>query len=173
MDTWRTLVRVTALVYEGPQPVIYVVVPAWDSEENIRLVDKVPAWFLPFVRPGLRFYAQVNIGAESQDELCFEGFELPGEETDGGGSMTTRDIGGITKVRVEFEGGVSLEFRAEHIYDPPKEDPRSEQPVLVLEEGYDWEGKQAHEKYGDLIRPGLTHIVLDLCVRDYELGGTE
>ncbi len=75
---WRTLVRIDDVYSEGRMPTLYVVVPAWNSDEVIRLVHSVPEWFRPIARPGLRFHARVNIGAESQDELYFEDFELSG-----------------------------------------------------------------------------------------------
>ncbi len=75
---WRTLVRIEDVDSDGPMPILYVIVPAWNSGEVIRLVHGVPDWFRSHARPGLRCYARVNIGAESQDELYFDDFELPG-----------------------------------------------------------------------------------------------
>jgi hypothetical protein len=71
---WRTLVRVAdADLAKG---FFDVVVPGWDPREVIRLrVDEIPEGFRGCISLGARLHAHVNIGAESQEELFFEGWE--------------------------------------------------------------------------------------------------
>lgn len=72
---WRTLVRVEE---PGDDPKFcYVVLPGWNSSEIISLpVDIVLQDIRARMVPGYRFYANVNMGAESQDELYFSCFEF-------------------------------------------------------------------------------------------------
>ena len=72
---WRTLVRILEPPSEAPK-MCYVVVPAWDPREVIRLsVDVFPVSLIPSLRPDARFHALVNLGADSQDELYFDEWE--------------------------------------------------------------------------------------------------
>lgn len=76
---WRTLVRVEDVDFDQKPPVVYAVVPGWNSEEVIRFpLDMIPDDLYPFVKSGERFYAKVNIGAESQEDLYFDEFEYRG-----------------------------------------------------------------------------------------------
>ncbi len=71
---WRTLVRVADA--DQIKGFFDVVVPGWDPREVIRLrTDEIPERFRRRIAPGVRLYAHVNIGAESQEELFFEYWE--------------------------------------------------------------------------------------------------
>ena len=69
---WRTLVRVE----EVDQRCFYAVVPAWDSRKKVRIDnDGIPKDILKLSQPGKRFHAEVNIGAESHEDLFFVSWE--------------------------------------------------------------------------------------------------
>ncbi len=71
---WRTLVRVAEVDDEGGY--FYAIVPAWDSQQKIRLYkDNLPDKIRHRVEPGRRFHAQVNTGAESHEALFFDSWE--------------------------------------------------------------------------------------------------
>ena len=72
---WRTLVRIEEVVEtSGAQAMLYVVVPAWRSDEVIRVrADSFPG--LGGVKAGIRFHAHVNLGAVTQEQLFFTGEE--------------------------------------------------------------------------------------------------
>jgi len=73
--TWRTLVRVEDVSGER-SPYVYVVIPAWDPNEVIRLLlGDIPSELHPDIRADARVYAHVNIGAESNEELFFRAWE--------------------------------------------------------------------------------------------------
>ena len=70
---WRTLVRVDEVTDGG---YLYAIVPAWSPQKKIRLhEDSLPEEILDLVEPGKRFHAQVNIGAESHEDLFFDDWE--------------------------------------------------------------------------------------------------
>ena len=70
---WRTLVRVDEVTDGG---YLYAIVPAWSPQQKIRLYkDSLPKEILDLVEPGKRFHAQVNIGAESHEDLFFDDWE--------------------------------------------------------------------------------------------------
>lgn len=70
---WRTLVRVDEVTDGG---YFYAIVPAWSPQRKIRLYeDSLPKEILDLVEPGKRFHAQVNIGAESHEDLFFDDWE--------------------------------------------------------------------------------------------------
>ena len=70
---WRTLVRVDEVTDGG---YLYAIVPAWSPQRKIRLYkDSLPEEILDLVEPGKRFHAQVNIGAESHEDLFFDDWE--------------------------------------------------------------------------------------------------
>lgn len=71
---WRTLVRVAEVDDEGGY--FYAIVPAWDSQQKIRLYkDNLPDKIRNRVELGRRFHAQVNTGAESHEDLFFISWE--------------------------------------------------------------------------------------------------
>jgi len=74
---WRTLVRVEDK-RTSDQGVIflYVVVPAWNSNEVVRLPSEIiPPNILDKLHPGSRLHARVNLGANGNEELFFEDWE--------------------------------------------------------------------------------------------------
>lgn len=73
---WRTLVRVEEVVEEGPTKSVYVVLPGWDPNKVVRLgLEDLPANIQPLAKVGKRFHAQVNVGADRDDELYFVEWE--------------------------------------------------------------------------------------------------
>jgi hypothetical protein len=72
---WRTLVRVEALNHSNSgKRMLDLVVPAWKSDEVVRVSAEV---FKGVIRdeqltPGFRFYAEVNLGAETPEQIFFE-----------------------------------------------------------------------------------------------------
>jgi len=74
---WRTLIRAEDVDTDSVPALLYVVLPGWNSREIIRLpLDLIPPVFRDRIRPGVRFHALVNKGAESQEELYFDKFEF-------------------------------------------------------------------------------------------------
>lgn len=78
---WRTLVRVVAKDVEGGEDVLDAIIPGWRPDEAVRFPAELLGHHrnaLPKGRSdrlGLRFYANVNIGAEDAGDLFLEGFE--------------------------------------------------------------------------------------------------
>ncbi len=74
---WRTLVRVEDVTVNPGYKMFYAVIPAWTSSDIVRLpLDLIPGRNRRKIRPGARFTAEVNIGANNQDDLYFDGFEF-------------------------------------------------------------------------------------------------
>ncbi len=74
---WRALVRVEDVNNAPGYRMFYVVIPGWTSSEKVRLpLDLIPPERQSRIQPGTRFYAEVNIGADNQDELYFENLEF-------------------------------------------------------------------------------------------------
>jgi len=72
---YRTLVRVEE-VTEDRQAYAYVVVPAWNPSEVVRLlISDIPGGVQPRVKTDARLYAEVNLGAESYEDLFFRSWE--------------------------------------------------------------------------------------------------
>lgn len=73
---WRTLVRVEEVEEDSNQKYFYVVVPGWDTRKKIRLYfDDLPSTMHKVIKAGKRFHAQVNVGAEIDGDLYFDGWE--------------------------------------------------------------------------------------------------
>ena len=73
---WRTLVRVVDVDTESAVGALYVVVPAWDSRREIRLLfDALPDAIREVVPKQERLHAVVNIGAEHPNDLYFDEWE--------------------------------------------------------------------------------------------------
>ena len=71
---WRALVRVAEA--EPRSRHVYVVVPAWHPRQKIPLyLESIPDRLHAFLEPGRRFHAQVNLGAESHEEMFFDSWE--------------------------------------------------------------------------------------------------
>jgi hypothetical protein len=74
---WRTLVRVEDVDEHSKPSMLYIVLPSWYSSDKIRLqLDLIPSSLRRRVKPGVKFHAQVNKGAEDQDDLYFDNFEF-------------------------------------------------------------------------------------------------
>ncbi len=71
---WRTLVRVNDV--DPDRGDFYVVIPGWDVRAKIRLdLDSVGQDIKCLVKPGKRFHAKVNIGAQLAEDLYFDEWE--------------------------------------------------------------------------------------------------
>jgi hypothetical protein len=78
---WKTLLMIEDVDNSQRSPLVYAVVPAWNSEVGVRFpLNIIGPPLREHVRPEEYFYAMVNIGAESQEELYFENFEYRGRQ---------------------------------------------------------------------------------------------
>jgi hypothetical protein len=75
---WRTLLRVT----EIDQKHAYVIVPSWDPKSSVKLPLGVFGSCIALVRPGVRLFARVNIGADKNEDLFFDQFEIAEKPVD-------------------------------------------------------------------------------------------
>jgi hypothetical protein len=74
---WRALIRVEDVRSTQGVPFIYVIVPSWNAQEVVRLPNDVfPEELIPLIKPGVRVHAKVNLGAENQEQLFFEEWEV-------------------------------------------------------------------------------------------------
>jgi hypothetical protein len=75
---WRTLLRVESVETSSKPALFYVAIPGWDSKEIVRLpLDLISHGRRRLIKPGFRFYASVNKGAEQPEALFFTSFEFP------------------------------------------------------------------------------------------------
>ena len=82
----RTLMRILRTDLKQSPKSIEVVLSSWTSDEAIRLpLEMLPEELHQYANIGERFYAMVNVGADTQEELFFEYFEYrgPGEGVKG------------------------------------------------------------------------------------------
>lgn len=71
---WRTLVRVEEVEARS----CFVVVPAWDTTQKVRLLlDDLPSTLASVLTEDLLCHAAVNLGAESLEDLFFMDWETP------------------------------------------------------------------------------------------------
>lgn len=83
----RTIVRITNIDEESNERVVDAFVPGWNPHMAVRF----PASLIPeeirddALKPGVRLFAHVNIGAEKSDDLYFDKFELAPEPDDDDG----------------------------------------------------------------------------------------
>jgi hypothetical protein len=74
---WRTMVRVEDVDENTVPKMFFAVLPGWHSSDKIRLpLDLIPSELHNKIKPGVRFHAQVNKGAENQDDLYFDNFQF-------------------------------------------------------------------------------------------------
>jgi len=75
---WRALVRVEDILKtDQGSDFAYVVVPAWNSNEVVKLpLNLIPPEILKNLSGGSRLHAKVNLGAAGNEELFFEEWEL-------------------------------------------------------------------------------------------------
>jgi hypothetical protein len=84
---YRTIVRITNIDKESNERVIDAFVPGWNPHKAVRF----PASLIPeeirdeVLKPGVRLFAHVNIGADKSDDLYFDKFELAPEPDDDDG----------------------------------------------------------------------------------------
>jgi len=72
---WRTLVRVENIDHE--RGYVYLIVPGWDPKQGVKLLlDDLPSEVCECIDHQKRFHAQVNIGAEANEDLYFEAWEV-------------------------------------------------------------------------------------------------
>lgn len=83
----RTIVRITNIDRESGEDVVDAFVPGWNPHKAVRF----PASLIPgeirddALKPGVRLFAHVNIGADKSDDLYFDKFELAPEPDDDDG----------------------------------------------------------------------------------------
>lgn len=76
---WKNMVRIDDVNVNSNPINVYVVVPGWNESQVIRLpIDIFPAGVRDHVRPKERFFAHINMGAETQEELYFVAIEYRG-----------------------------------------------------------------------------------------------
>ncbi len=76
---WKTLLRVEEVDLDTKNPIVFANIPGWNPSEIIRFpMDIIPFEFRAEIKPGTRFFAKVNTGAESDEELYFDEFEFRG-----------------------------------------------------------------------------------------------
>lgn len=74
---WRALIRVEDVRSTQGVPFVYVTVPSWNPQEIVRLPQDVfGAQMMSAIKSGMRLHAKVNLGAEAQEELFFEEWEV-------------------------------------------------------------------------------------------------
>ena len=77
---WKTLVRIEDVESGGRNPVVFAVLPGWNSSEVVKFpLTLIPEELRRYVEKGAHFFAMVNKGAEDQAELYFENFEFRGK----------------------------------------------------------------------------------------------
>lgn len=73
---WKTLLRVEDVDTLGSARFVKAVIPAWNPDEGIRFpIEMLPADLRGSVQSGTHLSAQVNIGAETANDLFLEAFE--------------------------------------------------------------------------------------------------
>ena len=73
-ELYRTLIRVKSIDKE--QNIVNVVLPGWSTREEVQIpLDSIPASIRSLLKPVFRFHAQVNIGADTKDQLEFSSWE--------------------------------------------------------------------------------------------------
>ncbi len=73
---WSTVVRVEDVDMDR-SPSAYLVVPAWNPNESIRfLLTDIPDGVRDLFRPEARLLADVNLGAESYEDLFFRDWRM-------------------------------------------------------------------------------------------------
>jgi len=77
---WPNMFRVDDIDVNANPVQVYVVVPGWQPSEAIRLtLDMFPEALREHVKPDERFFAVMNMGAETQEDLYFDNIEYRGK----------------------------------------------------------------------------------------------
>ncbi len=71
--------RVLLRVNDVDPSFAFIIIPSWDSNAGIRLPRDIFPGHLGDIRPGMRLFAEVNIGASNNEELYFDRFEIAEE----------------------------------------------------------------------------------------------
>lgn len=77
---YRTLIRIEDIDRE--RKIIFIIIPAWNPAQVVRIPSRLIPDNLLNNKKTTRFFANVNIGAENDEDLFFENFtiaEKPGE----------------------------------------------------------------------------------------------
>lgn len=70
---WRQLLRVTKITDDS----VFFVVPGWSVETNIPVKkDEIPIEIIEKVLIGARFFAYVNIGVDSVNDIKIKDWEI-------------------------------------------------------------------------------------------------
>lgn len=76
----RTIVRIESVDFEQKPPIVYGVLPSWNPRQVIRFpISVITEKLRQYVRPDERFFVHVNLGAEDEAELYFDGFDYRGK----------------------------------------------------------------------------------------------
>jgi hypothetical protein len=77
----QTILRIESVDFEQKPPIVYGVVPSWNPRQVIRFPISVikNESLQQYVRPDARFFVHVNLGAEDEAELYFDGFDYRGK----------------------------------------------------------------------------------------------
>lgn len=82
----RTIVRITKVDRESGETVVDAFVPGWNPHIAVRFpASLVPENIQYKLKPNMRLFAHINIGAEKADDLYFEKFELAPEPSENDG----------------------------------------------------------------------------------------
>ena len=74
---YNTLVRIESISSEDGEPVVDVIIPGWDYDTAIRFPQSIIDEALhKDIEIGTRLFADVNIGAETSDQIYLKNFEL-------------------------------------------------------------------------------------------------
>jgi CheY-like chemotaxis protein len=68
--------RVLLRVEDVDTQFIYIIIPSWDPRNGLKLPKKIFPREFGKIKPGVRLYAEVNIGALKNEDLYFDKFEI-------------------------------------------------------------------------------------------------
>ncbi len=71
--------RVLLRIEDVDSSFIYIIVPSWDSNTGLRLPRSIIPTHLGDIKPGMRLFSEVNIGASKNEDLYFDRFEIAEE----------------------------------------------------------------------------------------------
>jgi len=74
--------RVLLRIEEVDSSFVYIIVPSWDSNTGLKLPRSIIPKHLGDIKPGMRLYSEVNIGASKNEDLYFNQFEIAEEPDD-------------------------------------------------------------------------------------------
>ena len=71
--------RVLLRIDEVDPSFVFIIIPSWDSNTGLRLHRGIFPRHLGEIKPGMRLFAEVNIGASKNEDLYFDRFEIAEE----------------------------------------------------------------------------------------------